>query len=127
MKLKKKRVSPEYLWEHFDYDPINGNLIRKKGRVDHLGIAGGTAHRGYKMISIFNHKYLLHRIIWLWLHGSFDDECIDHIDGDTSNNSITNLRCVSLSTNQQNNRITRNETKDICKQELPEQTEPACA
>ena len=93
---------PEYLWDNFDYEPLTGLLIRKKGRPNDLGPAGGVVTNGYIKISIGNKKYFAHRLIWLWLHGTIDNECIDHINNDEADNRLINLRCVSLSENQRN-------------------------
>ena len=106
-------LTPEDLREYFDYNPLTGQLFRRKGRANELHKpAGCVRERGYIKISFKNKSYLAHRLIWLWIHGSFSNECIDHINGDTSDNSINNLRCVSLSANQNNQYRNRDDTKN---------------
>lgn len=61
-----------------------------------------SIRKNYKTFNIGNKMYLLHRIIaYLFLNLNIEDnkQVIDHIDGDTFNNKINNLRIV---TNQQN-------------------------
>ena len=58
-------------------------------------------HRGHVYVCIDKKKYLAHRVIWLMNTGLWPDSFIDHIDGDRSNNLISNLR---LATSSQNNR-----------------------
>ncbi len=50
-----------------------------------------------------------HRIIYEKLSQPIPDGyVIDHIDGDTLNNCISNLRAVSVSTNIWNSKVTKN-------------------
>ena len=62
-------------------------------------MAGHTDRSGYTRIMIAGKMYLAHRIIWLIHNGSWPCQSIDHIDGDTRNNRIENLRDVSHSSN----------------------------
>ena len=59
---------------------------------------------GYVKIKINNFKYMAHRLAWLYEYGEFPEHEIDHIDGNKSNNAITNLRAVPHAVNQQNKR-----------------------
>ena len=79
------------LKELFDYR--DGNLYRKKssGGVKIGEIAGNLRSDGYQGIQINGKNYLGHRLIFLWYHGYLPKE-IDHIDGNPTNNNITNLR-----------------------------------
>lgn len=67
--------------------------------------AGSTAGRinntnKYNNLSIFNKDYSIHRLVWVLHHGEIpDDMVIDHIDGNKTNNLISNLRCVTQSKN----------------------------
>ena len=121
----KNQLLPSDVRHLFAFDPINGVLYRKVGRPrDCNKPAGCIRSRGYIKISVHNKAYLAHRLIWMWRYGSFDNECIDHINGITSDNRLENLRCVSYSDNQNNQYRNRYETTNSCQQELPEQSQP---
>ena len=70
-------------------------------------VAGSEKTDGYRMISIKGKKYFAHRLAWLYEYGRFPKGQIDHIDGNKSNNKISNLRDVCQSINQQNRRKAR--------------------
>lgn len=50
-------------------------------------------------------SYFAHRIIWALHYGKFPNSIIDHIDGDSSNNRLDNLRSVSQSRNNINRSV----------------------
>jgi hypothetical protein len=62
-------------------------------------IAGSICSNGYIYININYKKYLAHRLAWLYIHGEFPENEIDHIDGNKANNSIENLRTATRSNN----------------------------
>jgi hypothetical protein len=64
------------------------------------------ARNGYRAAGVrFAGKQLLiHRIVWVLVHGEDAQGEIDHIDGDKANNSRWNLRDVSKSINLHNNK-----------------------
>ena len=57
----------------------------------------GLMHNGIRK------NYRVYRLVYLTFIGKIPEGMvIDHIDGNTSNNSVDNLRCVTLSQNRQN-------------------------
>ena len=70
--------------------------------------------RGYIQIGINNKLYLLHRIIYKYFNEEWDitdistTNEIDHIDIDSTNNRIENLRVVNHSKNQRNKNKRKN-------------------
>lgn len=65
-------------------------------------VAGTVDGRGYIRIGIDGRVFRAHRMAWLYVYGCWPKNEIDHIDGDTSNNAISNLRDVPRRINQQN-------------------------
>jgi hypothetical protein len=83
------------LKELFEYRN-DGYLIRKiktSNSVKTGDIAGCDTGNGYKKIRAFGKPYLSHRLIFFWHYGVFPKE-IDHINGDTVDNRIENLRAA---------------------------------
>jgi len=73
--------------------------------------------KNYKCIHIqvFNRHYMAHRLAWAFTHGEFpkEDEQIDHINGDATDNRIDNLRLVSMQENNRNKGLGRNNKTGI--------------
>lgn len=59
-------------------------------------------HYGYLTGRIQGQNYYAHRVIWCLHYGSWPEGFIDHIDGNRSNNDITNLRVVLKRDNNKN-------------------------
>jgi hypothetical protein len=51
--------------------------------------AGTLNHLGYVIVLFKSKPYKAHRIAWLLTHGSWPTQMIDHIDGNTSNNTLS--------------------------------------
>ena len=97
-------LTQEYVKTLFDYK--DGKLIRKIRVANAMQgqEVGSIDNRGYSKVCINYKDYLTHRIIFLWNHG-YLPKMIDHIDGNTSNNQIENLREASPTTNNYNQKI----------------------
>lgn len=112
---KRPLPTPKELRQLLRYDPETGKFfwlsrspdqITAKTRRDQIGKsarweklkagreAGSVNSRGYVMIQVENAMLLAHRVAWAMAYGSWPQRMIDHIDGDTQNNRITNLRDV---------------------------------
>lgn len=92
--------------ELFHYD--EGKLIRKthaspnarKGSIaGNLDLSGGGI--GYFRVKIERKSYLIHRLIYL-IHNKDLPVVVDHVDGNTHNNLITNLRASDKKLNRWN-------------------------
>lgn len=70
--------------------------------------AGHTNESGYVYVSVtldgVQYWVLAHRVAWYCATGRVPEFGIDHIDGDPSNNSISNLRDVPQAVNTRNNK-----------------------
>lgn len=74
--------------------------VNSRARVDKPALAAkdgrGYCNGFYKYVNL-----KAHRVVWFLHHGTMPD-CIDHIDGNRSNNRIENLRAVTRQENSQN-------------------------
>jgi hypothetical protein len=99
-----KRVEIDYktFIQYFIYDYENGKIYwKKKTRNTKVGDEAGSLHRfGYIKICLNGKRVQASRLAWTLFYGREPKDCIDHIDGDRSNNRICNLR---EATSQQNN------------------------
>lgn len=73
--------------------------------------AGYRNTLGYFEVGYHYNKYLCSRVVWVMHRGSIDQNLVvDHIDGDKSNNKISNLRLVSVKINSRNCSKPKNNT-----------------
>jgi hypothetical protein len=92
------------LKELLEYNPETGIFTRKIGIGGQKAgaIAGKQRKDGYIDINISPKRYLAHRLAWLYIHDSWPNQMLDHINGIRNDNKISNLREVTNSENQQN-------------------------
>ncbi len=85
------------------HDPETGTLHWKqsKGRAKAGDLAGSKTKNGYITVRVEGILYYVHRVIW-FLDKGYWPEHIDHINGDRSDNRISNLRDVSQKQNNKN-------------------------
>lgn len=113
-------VSRERLKEVLSYNPRDGEFIwisPNKNHMDKMHKVAGTIcvtkSRPYsKYINIFidGKGYRAHRLAWLYHYGEWP-EVVDHINGDTLDNSIKNLRSVDCASNSQNHNYKKRANK----------------
>lgn len=64
--------------------------------------AGHVNKNSYCRVKVQGKLYLAHRLAWFYAYKVWPVGHIDHIDGDKSNNRLSNLRVVTIRGNQQN-------------------------
>lgn len=116
--MKTHELPPiDTLEEMLEYNPETGiarwKVDRCNGQIKAGSIAGHPDHHeGYLRIGIDNKVYKLHRIVWA-LHYKeqlSEDVIIDHKNGQTDDNRISNLRKVSKGENNTNRRLMKSNT-----------------
>ena len=82
------------------YNPDTGVLSWVKNGRD----AGGIDH-GYLRIKVCGYRTYAHRVAWAIHNGYWPKNVIDHINGDTTDNRIANLRDVPRKQNSRNQKM----------------------
>lgn len=99
----KPYTTAERVRELFNYDPETGLFTRrvasrtaKAGRVE-----GWIDPQGYSRFYIDRRLYQAHRVAWLYVHGQWPRDQIDHVNRVRDDNRISNLReCVNAENRQ---------------------------
>jgi len=98
-------LTPCFVKETFVYDKKTGILSWRNNRrrgIKANSEAGWVCADGYRAVRLQRKSFLVHRIIWLYVHGSFPQGQIDHINGNRLDNRLGNLRDVSFAENRLN-------------------------
>ena len=113
----KEKLTQEKLKELLDYDPETGIFTNKidRGRRAKKGNVAGIFHvsTGYWHIKIDNKIYKAHRLAFLYMEGYLPENCVDHIDRNKINNKWDNLREVSISCNNKNCNLRKDNNSGI--------------
>jgi len=112
-------ITQEEVRTLFDYRE-DGSLIRKiatagpggqVGRVVGFVLAGGSERpdKKYLATKIAGKHYCIHKLVYLWHHGEWPEQ-LDHINQDSLDNRVENLRPANACTNMQNRKMFKNNT-----------------
>jgi hypothetical protein len=108
-------LTAERLRELVHYDTASGVFTRLKVATKFGTTSAHRRYTGRKLgtvdkrnntvqIGIDGRVYFAHRLAWLYVHGKWPENEIDHINGDQTDNRLCNLRDVTRSVNMQNRR-----------------------
>jgi hypothetical protein len=103
--MSKPDITAEQLRKILEYSAETGVLvwkIRPSRAVKAGDVAGCVDNNGYVTVGINRRIYKSHRLAWLIVHGVWPNGLIDHIDGNKSNNRLSNLRLVNETGNAEN-------------------------
>lgn len=92
---KQELLTAERAREIFSYDPMTGQVRRRitLGRRMKAGaLVGSPSSSGYLQLGYEYKKFQLHRVIWLYVYGTWPTHFIDHINGVRDDNRLANLR-----------------------------------
>ena len=81
----------------------DGSLVwnKTKGRAVKGQAVGWSSKDGYLEAQVSGKRYKVHHIVWKLHHGFFPDR-LDHINGNRTDNRISNLRQCSVAENSRN-------------------------
>lgn len=113
-------LTAEELKQVLRYDPESGEffwIVHMTGTATAGSSAGSLNINSngcrYIRFSIFGERYLGHRLAWLYVYGEWPDGQIDHINGDGTDNRISNLRVVDKFAQNQNRKTPKNNTSGV--------------
>lgn len=93
-----------YMRENFTYNKDSGLLIRKSTGKPCLS-RNSQGYLDVDLGKVFGKRVRntrVHCLVWLMQYEEWPNGVIDHVDGDKSNNRLSNLRLASQATNQMN-------------------------
>lgn len=106
----KSLPSVSRLCELLEYK--NGKLFNKKRRkgTPYLKEAGSILPSGYRELKIDGKRFLAHRVVWKIKKKRDPLSCLDHKNGNKSDNRISNLREINHVKNMQNQKKRKTNT-----------------
>lgn len=104
--MANRNLTAERLRELLQYDPETGLFTRKvsvNGRFGQVGrVCGSPDKKGHIYIFIDGDRYAAHRMAWMYTHGKWPTDQIDHVNRQRDDNRIANLREATAQINNQN-------------------------
>lgn len=104
------------LRQFLSYDPLSGVFTWKKKRSGRCCIgsaAGNLQPDGYIKIQVLGRRYGAHRLAWAFGHGRWPVDLIDHKNGNTRDNRLSNLREADGSQNRANSGLNSRNSSGI--------------
>lgn len=98
-------ITQEFIKSILHYEQETGVfkwISRTSNRINIGDIAGSNKSFGYRQIKVSGKLYCAHRLAFLYVFGRFPLYELDHINGNVSDNRISNLREASRQENMKN-------------------------
>lgn len=97
----------------YDYSSGVFFWLKDSSRRKSGDMAGYIRQDGYSEIKLNFEKFFGHRLAWFYVFKKWPEFQIDHINGDRSNNRISNLRESNQHENLKNRAISSNNTSGV--------------
>jgi len=113
------------LKELISYDSDSGVFtwkVRRGGSANSGAIAGKLSSHGYIDIQVNKKLYKAHRLAWLYVHGEWPSDHMDHINHVRDDNRIVNLRIVTRCENHKNKSLYSSNTSGVAGVHMHKQT-----
>lgn len=101
-------ITQERLKSLLAYDADTGEFRWRVNRTGGAKVgdrAGSHDSDGYLVMRVDGRYYRGHRLVWLYVHGVWPPQHIDHINGTPSDNRLCNLRAATPAQNGINRRL----------------------
>ena len=103
VRIAGAELTQKLLKQHLTYNAETGIFVTNLSRNGvEKGSVSGWCLQGYLYTSINSVSYALHRLAWLYEYGVWPEGEIDHINHNSSDNRIINLRDVPKAVNGRN-------------------------
>lgn len=100
---ERKPLTAGRLRELLEYDHQTGHFrwrpTLRKNSYKFKTVAGCPNERGYIKIRVEKRVYYGHRLAWLYVHGEWPTDVLDHVNGNRGDNRIHNLRLATQAQN----------------------------
>jgi len=108
-------ITQKQLKYWLNYDPNTGifTWINLPSNAVKIGNKAGWQKKGYCQIRLKGRLYYSHRLAFLYMIGAFPTDDVDHINGNRTDTTWTNLRAVTSQDNRKNAAISINNTSGV--------------
>lgn len=105
---------PKKLEEWLTLDEEKGEIFWKQSPTPRIKVGDKVGYKGakdYYRLKLQGQVFLFHRVVWALYTGSWPKECLDHINGDKTDNRPVNLREASWTENRRNTSFSKGSSR----------------